>query len=274
MWQSQSKRIVKKTERKVPRKAAAPKELAESLAKRAHNIIRDWLSAWTISPRIQTALNTFPSRESCGRHAQGFPSFISKHTSGLVRIHNSYILSSISPVLYAFSNLYKIGYCFFGIYCLVRVFMFFDHKHACISPLTIFKCGAKLFEKQKTNDSGIFAGHVTCRSGNFTFIVTIHYIFFLCELSRTRWDIKKKCANIYALWKFMIPPGWSCILRVIYCFWMVKYTIICQKRSFFFSSWEWKRQRTTEAINCTEPCCVVWEMILLPQDARLPFEQQ
>lgn len=127
-----------------------------------------------------------------------------------------YFLTSISSVLYAFSYLYKIGYCLFGIYCLASIFMFFDHKHACISPLTIFKCGAKLFEKQKSNDSGVFAWHVTCRSGNLPFIVTIHNISFLCGLSQTRWEVKKKCANIYALWKFMTPSGCSCILRVIY----------------------------------------------------------
>lgn len=202
-----------------------------------------------------------------------FPSFISKHTPWLVHIHNSYILSSISSVLYAFSNLYKIGYCLFGIYCLAGIFMFFDYKHACISPLTTFKCGAKLFENQKTNDSGIVACQVTGQSGNLTFIVTIHYIPFLCGLSQTRWDVKTKCANIYALWKFMIPSGCSCFLRVIYYVsgWL---NIPSYVRKGLFSSWEWKRHRTTEVINCTEPCCVVWEMILLPQDVRLPFEQQ
>lgn len=163
-----------------------------------------------------------------------FPSFISKHTPWLVHIHNSYILSSISSVLYAFSNLYKIGYCLFGIYCLAGIFMFFDYKHACISPLTIFKCEAKLFENQKTNDSGIVACQVTSQSGNLTFIVTIHYIPFLCGLSQTRWDVKKEMC------KYLCPLEVYDTLRLqlllasyLLRFWMVKYTIICQKRSVF-----------------------------------------
>lgn len=200
------------------------------------------------------------------------PCFTWKHTQWLVRVQSSYIPSLISPVFYAFSNLYKIDYDLFSIYCLAISFMLFDCKYAYIHHW-YFLIWSKIIWKQKTNYSGIFAWQVLLLGKHPISSLLVLYIALECGLPLTREDVKDV--------QILLPSGylWYPQVAIASC---KLFTVSGQLNIPLYVKTDpvvgrkWKLEKTTEVINYLELCCVMLKTILLPQDVRslLLFEQQ